>query len=1322
MPNLCRLLASAAFIGGLFGVARANEDRPADFTIGTTVLASGLEPFGANLTYPDTNNFTSDPSFEPFNLRLRGNATGGGPNTILNEANATTTYWDTIADGFFNGATVRVYRVVFGAVQHVRTDTIQQYWASTANGLRIELATNGPDVQAGDIYFIEMDTNAPPSHLAHSRLPWIPYWDTWRYLVDYQSQPISGLVRDPSTVPPGGGRTSLRLTATGPQEVQISQYRYGWPGFVYEPLVPGRTYRVSVWLRQQGLTSGQVRFWFTSEYSALQHTFSGVDGTWRQYTWDFVAPPYPRENTAIVEHVLGFTGPGQVWVDEFLIYDPAQPALGLNAPALQALHDFDGGALRLWSGQTNTEWGTSLDSWTSREGQSKNTWAANNGRTTGPSVNLPLGLSICEQTDMTPWLIVGPYFNEQELLGLMEFLAGPSGSTWGARRGQTGRAAPWTDAFGKIRIEFANEAWNFMFDPWSFDAATYGAFAERCFSTMKSSPYFAAVADRFDFVLNGWVASTGTDGYGATARRNSPSADFVDITAYTGGWELGGTIGGGTVTDEGFLDTLTFMPRVHQVFVDAQMATRRQLALEGFPYDLAVYEGGPGYGLPNPGEPFNLVQEAYGKSLANAVATLDCFLYGAANGFGPQVYFHMAPGYNWTSHTYPSNGYRPHASWLALQLHNLHAAGDPVLVAANTIPTRDFAATEVLPASTEVPMATAYAYRSGNQYAVFVLSRRLTGTTPVTLRLPFSAATSVTRHRLTGGPTDTNNASNLIAIESSPVVGFNPVFQFDLPPAGIVCYVFDGVTMLPEGEVRATINQGPTQDDPTSYPLIRFRTVFTHPVTGFEPSDIVLSGTAGATDVEIIERAPFTGSVFDVHVTGMTQAGTVRVSLPAGRVQAAGGLGNLAATSWDDTVNFQLPVAEDRLFLYDGFELLPREAPNPTFLDGVASGFGFGQPWMVQNFNPADAQGYRLRSEQPMRIPGLLSRGSYAEGGYVFVTSGRAVDVSAFGLHQALGSNPPQIGQTGLTLWSSGVLRKTSANNEPVFFMFNAGPYAQGWNDIRVMVGYFGEPSNHQGTRYWTLAIRNPENTDFVYARTNVPMVPGQQALWVLQMRFGSTDEISLYMNPASLGGQPPAQADAVLTSDRFGTNLVFRTMGFYGGNSLAQGHGDELRIGDTYASVTPQGSHVAGSVVLREHPATDADIPIQVEVRDGGGTLVDSERVPLRANGTFDFVTPAIGSHRLSVKASHWLRRRLDGQMLSPSGSLTANFELFNGDVNGDNSVNIADFLALRAAFGSSAGQSQWNANADLNGDGSVNVTDFLILRANLGRTGDAP
>jgi hypothetical protein len=63
---------------------------------------------------------------------------------------------------------------------------------------------------------------------------------------------------------------------------------------------------------------------------------------------------------------------------------------------------------------------------------------------------------------------------------------------------------------------------------------------------------------------------------------------------------------------------------------------------------------------------------------------------------------------------------------------------------------------------------------------------------------------------------------------------------------------------------------------------------------------------------------------------------------------------------------------------------------------------------------------------------------------------------------------------------------------------------------------------------------------------------------------------------------------------------------------------------------------------------------------------------------------------------------------------------ELVNGDINGDNRIGSADYLGLVQAYGSQAGDTNWNPAADLSGDGKVGSADFLILVQNYGQIGD--
>lgn len=146
-------------------------------------------------------------------------------------------------------------------------------------------------------------------------------------------------------------------------------------------------------------------------------------------------------------------------------------------------------------------------------------------------------------------------------------------------------------------------------------------------------------------------------------------------------------------------------------------------------------------------------------------------------------------------------------------------------------------------------------------------------------------------------------------------------------------------------------------------------------------------------------------------------------------------------------------------------------------------------------------------------------------------------------------------------------------------------------------------------------------------------------------------------------------------------------------------------------------GIRALGRVVFGDFIGTKpATIPLDYRRQD---VAFDSEDLALSGDGSYATPIP-LGPFSLSIKFGTFLRRTL--ALNNPLGELTdVDFDLVNGDVNGDNSIGIADFLQLRAAFGSSNGSSNWNPNADLNGDGAVGIADFLVLRRNFGRAGDA-
>lgn len=58
------------------------------------------------------------------------------------------------------------------------------------------------------------------------------------------------------------------------------------------------------------------------------------------------------------------------------------------------------------------------------------------------------------------------------------------------------------------------------------------------------------------------------------------------------------------------------------------------------------------------------------------------------------------------------------------------------------------------------------------------------------------------------------------------------------------------------------------------------------------------------------------------------------------------------------------------------------------------------------------------------------------------------------------------------------------------------------------------------------------------------------------------------------------------------------------------------------------------------------------------------------------------------------------------------------NGDLNGDNCVDIFDAVAFASCFGTFPGYPRWNEGADMNGDGVVDIYDAIALCNCLGHT----
>lgn len=173
------------------------------------------------------------------------------------------------------------------------------------------------------------------------------------------------------------------------------------------------------------------------------------------------------------------------------------------------------------------------------------------------------------------------------------------------------------------------------------------------------------------------------------------------------------------------------------------------------------------------------------------------------------------------------------------------------------------------------------------------------------------------------------------------------------------------------------INRAGGQTSLTSLSPIRFTVVFSEPVTGFSHADVVLGGTAGATQAAVSDRGDH--CTYDLVVSGMAQSGFVIVTVPVGAVADAAMNPSVACAASDNMVFYDY-VGPATVGLFD-------PAASQFYLhDSNAAGsaehsFGYGQPaqnWRevagdwdgngldsVGLFDPATATWYLCNSLAP---------------------------------------------------------------------------------------------------------------------------------------------------------------------------------------------------------------------------------------------------------------------------------------------------------------------------------------------------------------------
>ncbi|MCB0514717.1 MAG: PKD domain-containing protein [Chitinophagales bacterium] len=237
-------------------------------------------------------------------------------------------------------------------------------------------------------------------------------------------------------------------------------------------------------------------------------------------------------------------------------------------------------------------------------------------------------------------------------------------------------------------------------------------------------------------------------------------------------------------------------------------------------------------------------------------------------------------------------------------------------------------------------------------------------------------------------------------------------------------------------------------------------------------------------------------------------------------------------------------------------------------LHSLSGGNGWASVWYVQN-ESTTVPGYQI-----VNVPGSLAYGQlqtigrFATGGEVYLTSGRALNVSDSGpfanLVEEFNSGIGTMAQ-GDTLWVSFLLRKDQNNAEDVYVDLHNDPFAACPNcaSQHIAVGYFdGGVSDVGGQRRWTLRLNNN------YFPSSEQVVIGNSVFSVLRIIFNSgSTQVDWYVNPPNLGDNPPATATI---SQATGAENIIRSFAYYAGSFPANSALDEIRFATSYACVAP--------------------------------------------------------------------------------------------------------------------------------------------------------
>jgi hypothetical protein len=476
-----------------------------NIAIGSTVLQPTVKHFGINLqmhNYWDSgqmmqNLVMENPGFEGEIYQSIIKCASGTTMTCVDSD--TYAGWPT---GFWNDAT---FEFIYGAANG-STGSVSSYTGGTSSQGGVFTFSSALSVAPATGDFVIVRQTIPGNAAAG-------WWTT--------TSGHGAITTNTSDLPSGTtGTQTIALSApTASDSATLDSYFDSTTGRSFIQL--NGTFQVSFLAKATaGNNSVAVSVTRSGSPSYLSQTVPLTD-SWQAYNLTFSAA---ETGSAVGTIDLRFKTVGQ---DSFYLDDvslqqnstPSNPTAFRDA-VVSTLIALNPGVLRFWSGN---QLGDTLDNLIAGPfGRVRSGFSAYSTSMTSIEYGLYDFLQLCQTIGAEPWFVVPSTFSTTDAANLIEYLAGESTTTYGAKRAAQGQTAPWTSVFTTIHLEFGNEEWNSTFRGGSFEVpAAYGARAQAIFAAMRADPAYNASS--FDLVLGGQAGNPWLNQQTQNATNNNDS-------------------------------------------------------------------------------------------------------------------------------------------------------------------------------------------------------------------------------------------------------------------------------------------------------------------------------------------------------------------------------------------------------------------------------------------------------------------------------------------------------------------------------------------------------------------------------------------------------------------------------------------------------------------------------------------------------------------------------------------------------------------------------------------------------------------------------